>query len=372
MVNMAIKNMVTAIDFGSSRITVLAGIKEVNKSFRLLASADSEYDGFANGQFIEPNALQDALKKAIDEVEGQLHCKLENVYVGVPAEFCFVYDTMLTKTFAKKTKITAKMIDSLFMEDVEENPYSTHSIVNKAPLFYIINDDNRTNDPIGMLATKIQAKTSYILVENKFKILINGILENLGIRDFDYLSNTLAESIYLIDEHKRNEGAILVDCGHITTSVAQIMGDGLQELKSFSLGGGFITADMCKALDVPFEDAEALKYQAIVTLSGTDDNYEVNGKKYSIGVVNEIILSRVDKIVEMIKKCMASFKVQLPDYIPIYLTGGGLNYIEGINDYFRRVFDREVIFVAPRALIYRKPDLSSSISLLNMAINLYK
>ena len=371
MVNMAIKNMVTAIDFGSSRITVLAGIKEVNKSFRLLASADSEYDGFANGEFIDPNSLQSAIKSAIDDVEGQLHCRLDNVYVGVPAEFCFVYDTLLTKSFAKKTKITPKIVDNLFMEDNEPNPYNTHTIINKAPLFYIINDENRTNDPIGMLATKLQAKTSYVLVENKFKILINGIFDSLGIKDFDYLSNTLAESVYLIDEHKRNEGAILVDCGHITTSVAQIMGDGLQELKSFSLGGGFITADLCKALDIPFEDAEALKNQAIVTLSGPDE-YEVNGRKYSIGAVNEIILSRVDKIVEMVKKCMDSFKIQLPDYIPIYLTGGGLNYIEGISDYFRRVFDREVVFVAPRALLYKKPDLSSSISLLNMAINLYK
>ena len=67
-----------------------------------------------------------------------------------------------------------------------------------------------------------------------------------------------------------------------------------------------------------------------------------------------------------------AFGMELPDYIPITLTGGGLNYIEGISDYFRRVFDRNVEMVSPKSLLYKKPDLSSSISLLNMAINLEK
>jgi len=67
-----------------------------------------------------------------------------------------------------------------------------------------------------------------------------------------------------------------------------------------------------------------------------------------------------------------TFAVELPNYIPIYLTGGGLNYIEGITDYLRHEYDRPIELIAPSALLYKKPDLSSSISLLNMAINLYK
>lgn len=369
-----IKDLTTILDFGSSKITILAGVGDVNKSFRLLASVDSEYEGFSKGEFVEPNNLSVAIANALNEVENELQCKINDIYVGVPAEFCFVYDAMLTKTFQKKIKITPKIIDNLFLEDKENNPYKTHTVINKAPLFYIVNDDNKTNDPTGLIATKLQARTSYVLVENGFKILVSGILNSLGIKHHDFISNSLAEGIYLIDEYKRNEGGIVVDCGHITTSVALVLGSGLKELKSFSLGGGFITSDISRVLEIPFDEAEELKRQAILTLkpSGVEAYTTSTGKKYAVRNVNEIIFARIDKIIDGIRKCIDSFEMQLPNYIPITITGGGLNYIEGINDYFRRVFDRKVEKVSPRALLYRRPDLSSSISLLNMAINLYR
>ncbi|MBQ7351671.1 MAG: rod shape-determining protein [Clostridia bacterium] len=369
-----IKNLTSILDFGSSRITVLSGVGDVNNSFNLLASVEIEYEGFSRGEFLDSNNLQVSIADVIKRAEEELQSKINNLYIGVPAEFCFVYDAMLTKTFPKKTKITTKIVDGMFIDDKEENPYTSHSVINKAPLFFIVNDDNKTNNPVGLIANKLQARTGYVLVENKFKLLISGILKNLGIKQFDFISSTLAECVGLISEHKRCEGGIVVDCGHITTSVAQVLGSGIKELKSFSLGGGYITSDIAKFLDISFEDAEYLKRQAILTLkpSGLDFYDTKDGRKFAVKTVNEIILNRIDKIVEMIKKCLDGFEMTLPDYIPICITGGGLNYIEGIKDYFRRVLDRDVELVAPKMLLYRKPDLSSSICLLNMAINLYK
>ena len=368
------RNVTSILDFGSSRITLLVGTEEVNKSFRLLSSIDYDYEGFAKGEFVDPNNLQTVIAEILKKAERELEFKIDNIFVGVPAEFCFVYDAMLTKTFAKKTKITNKIVDNLFLEDNSENPYQTHTVINKAPLFYIVNDDNRTNDPVGIVCNKLQARTSYVLVENKFELLISGILKSLGIKEFDFLSSTLAEGLYLIDEHKRNEGAILVDCGYSTTSVSLVLGAGLKELKSFSLGGGHITADLSKHLGLEFEEAEDVKKDIILTLNpnGADCYTSESGKKFAIKSVNEIALARIDRICELIRKCIDGFEMQLPEYLPLYFTGGGLNYLEGITDYLRKAFNRPIELVAPRALLYRKPDLSSAISLLNITINLYK
>ena len=366
------KNVTSILDFGSSMITLLVGVEDVNKSFRLLSSIDCDYEGFAKGEFIDPNNLQVVISEVLKKAERELQFKVDNLFVGVPAEFCFVYDAMLTKTFAKKTKITNKIVDALFLEDKEDNPYQTHTVINKSPLFYIVNDENKTNDPVGLVATKLQARTSYVLVENRFKLMISGILKSLGVKDFDFLSSTLAEGLHLIDDHKRNEGAILVDCGYTTTSVSLVLGAGLKELKSFSLGGGHITADLAKNLSLDFETAEEMKKDAILTLkpSGTDFYTTESGNKFAIKTINEIILARIDRIRELILKCIDGFEMEMPKYIPIYITGGGLNYFEGISDYFRRTIDRPVEKVSPKALLYRKPDLSSPISVLNMAINI--
>lgn len=366
--------MVTVMDIGSSKVTVLVGSREVNDSIKLHASAEYEYEGYSGGEFIDITSFQEALRSAIEDVEKSMGYDIKDIFVGVPAEFTFAYDKLLTKVFAKKTKITPKIVDTLFADDDEENPYLTHTVINKSPLFYIVNDDNKTNEPVGMVATKLQARVGYILVDNRFKQVVTKVLSGMGIKNFDFISHTLSEAVYLLPENKRNEGAILVDCGYISTSVSQVLGDGLKELKSFSLGGGFITADLSKILELSFDEAEELKRNAIVTLNplGVEYYETTSGKKFSIKMVNEIILSRVDKILGMIGKCLDTFAMELPSYIPIYLTGGGLNYIEGIKDYFRRVVDRPIEFVAPSQLLYSKPDLSSSLSVLDMAINLFK
>lgn len=366
------KKITSILDFGSSQLTMLVGYEEVNNSFRLLASVDMEYEGFNKGKFIEPNNLKSAITELVNKVERELQFNIDSLFVGVPAEFCFVYDTMLTRTFVKKTKVTNKLIDSIFLDDNEDTPYQTHTIINKAPLFFIINDDNKSNDPVGLIANKLQARTGYVLVDNNFKGIVSNILKSIGIKQFDFICSSLAEGMYLVDEHKRNEGAILVDCGHITTSVSLVLGAGLKELKSFSLGGAFITSDLSRLLEIPYEEAEELKRDIILTLkpNGTDFYTSSSGKRFSVKNVNEIVLARIDKIVEMINKCIGSFEMQLPNYIPIYLTGGGLNYIEGISDYFRHTIDRKVELISPKALLYRKPDLSSSISVFNMAMNI--
>lgn len=366
------KDIVSVMDFGSSRITVLTGMREVNRSFKLLSSVDLEYEGFVNGEFVDPNNLKNNICNVINNVEKDLQSKINVLFVGVPAEFCFCYEKLIVKNFVKNTKITRKIIDELFLSDDEKNDYTTHSIINKSPLYYILNEDNRTNSPEGQFATKLQAKTSYVLVENNFKLLISRILEECGIKNYEFLSNSLAEAVYLIEQHKRNEGAIVVDCGFVTTSVCQVLGDGLQEMKSFSMGGGFITADLSKILNISYEEAEELKSKAIITLKamGTDYYTLDNGKRFGVKNVNEIILGRLDKIVEAIKTCLDSFEVKLPEYIPISFTGGGLNYFEGITDYLRKEFDRPVELKKPKALLYSRPDLSSAISLLDMALDM--
>ena len=365
------KDIVSVIDFGSSRITLLTGQKEVNNSFKVLSSVEVEYDGFASGEFVDQNSLKSQIAQVINDTEKQLQFRIGTLFVGVPAEFCFVTKKLLIKTFNKKTKITAKIIDELFLDDKEENPYTTHSIINKAPMYYIINEDNKTNDPLGQYAFKLQAKTSYILVENKFKMLISAILDECGIKTYDFFSDSLAESVYLIDDHKRYEGAYLVDCGFVTTSVSQVLGDGLVDLKSFSMGGGFITADLTRVLGIDYDEGEELKSKVVLTLkpNGVDAYILDNGKKFGVKNVNEIILARLDKIIEMIKSCMSQFEA-FPEYIPILFTGGGINYFEGIKDYLRKEFSRPIELVKPKALLYARPDLSSAISLLNTTINL--
>lgn len=59
---------------------------------------------------------------------------------------------------------------------------------------------------------------------------------------------------------------------------------------------------------------------------------------------------------------------EYPDYLPIYLTGGGLNYLRGIRDYLSRKLGRRIELINPTLPQISKPDFSSEIGLLDMAL----
>ena len=371
------KKIISVLDFGSSKISVYAGHKIVNDNIKILASGEAEYEGFINGEFLEPNAISSSIMDAISQTEEQLHKKIDTLFIGVPAEFCFVTTKKETKYFEKPTKVTNKILDEIFLRLKDDEFQETHTIINKAPLYFELDDGYKTLEVLGTYTNRLDTYMSVVMVENQFVHLISSILRNIGIMNFDFVCNTMAESTYLIEEAERINGAVLVDVGYITTSVAYVLGDGVKDLKSFSLGGGYITEDLARILELDYNVAECFKRNAIITLkpNNREEKYKVTyeNEEYleSIISVNEIIKNKIDKICHMVRKCLDTFE-DLPQNYLIYFTGGGLNYIDGVKDYLSKDFNEQVKLIAPKAMLYNKPDLSSVISLLNTAIKIEK
>jgi len=74
--------------------------------------------------------------------------------------------------------------------------------------------------------------------------------------------------------------------------------------------------------------------------------------------------------VDNIKQAIASFEIEPNDYETVYFTGGGLCYLRGIKYYLGRELDRKVEIVMPKPLKFKKPDVSSVISVLDTALNM--
>ena len=165
------------------------------------------------------------------------------------------------------------------------------------------------------------------MADNNFIELIDGIVKNMGLKEVEYVSSSLAESLYLLDPQVRDSGAILIDVGYLTSFVALVKGDGLIALNQFSVGGGHISADLCQILQISFKEAENLKRKVVLSLAATDsDFYEVNVNgnvtPVSAKLTNQIVASRLDMIVELINRCLIKMKGN--SYLPIFITGGGV------------------------------------------------
>ncbi|MBQ8468903.1 MAG: rod shape-determining protein [Clostridia bacterium] len=366
-----LKKQTTVIDIGSSAIVTLIGERGVNGSFKIAGKGNVSYDGFSNGKFFSPSDLKNVIAMSISNAEQTSNTKVTDVFVGVPGEFCSTYSEELTVNFGKKKKI--KQVDLLALMHKGAKKHPTYSIINNSVIYCTLDDGKRLIDPVGKVTSHLSAKICYMMAENNFLDFISQIMAEIGIRHVSFIASTLAESNYLLDPHIRDRYAILVDCGYLTTNVMLSQGDGLLFLNSFSMGGGHITGDLFQVLKIDFNQAESLKRKIVLGWqTGDNETYDLMGKEfisaYSAKTTNEIAEARIEIIASYIQKCLDRCEYEFPDYLPVYLTGGGISYIKGIKDFLGRKLGRKVEIVSPNLAQSTRPDYSSEISLLDAAL----
>jgi cell division protein FtsA len=366
-----LKTDVAILDFGSQKLTALIGSLDVNNTLNVKVMSSENYEGFLDGDFIEPANLEKAIFRTISGVEKVSNFKVSSLVVGVPTEFCISKCNTVSQNFLKPKRIVKKDIDALFLSAQADVPNFT--VINKDSLYYVLGDNIKIKNPVGQFESKISACLSFVYAKNSFLVKVSNILNKLGIFKITFVSSVFAQSLYLFDEEVRDRYVLLVDCGYITTSVALIRGNGILNLSSFSLGGGFISADLSKCLKIPFSSAEELLKKVVLCIEPEEaDNYEiiVDGQvvPVSMKVANAIVESRIEMIAQGIKKCFNLWQYNFPDFIPINLTGGGLSFIKGARDVLSKLTGKNIEITKLPYSQFNKTNFSSALSVLNFAL----
>lgn len=367
-------NDVAVLDIGSSKLTVMIGENGVNKTFNVRGTGETEYAGYYEGAFLEPENLQSAIKDAITKAETNSCYTIKKLYVSVPSEFSYVECHESNVNYGKRIKIRKENICN-FLETVSKEVDQTNCvIINKSAINFILDDNRKCMNPVGQFSTRLQGKISFVLADKNFIESMYKILELLNIEQVVFVSQVLSEAVYLIEPEIRDTGAILIDCGYISSFITSVKGDGLTSLNSFSVGGGHITTDLSEVLQISFKQAETLKKKIVLSLDATDsDYYEVNIdnniQPVSAKLANEIVMARLDMIASLINKCLNQSKLEVGQYMPIYLTGGGLCYLKGATDYLSKAIAKNVEIIAPNVPQLNRPHFSSNLGLLDFALS---
>jgi len=365
------------IEIGSEKVWAVCGSQGVNNSFNIISFESAPYSGFLNGEFIDEISLKLAIGELVTSLENSIKKPIDSCFVGVPSEFCLVECQNATLSFEKPTKITNDIMQEICVQAAYKcATKKDFALINKAPIYFACEDGRKILNPQNRKATKLDGEISFVFAKKTFLKTLSTILKDVGFINFEFLSEPLAESLYLLNYQTRETGAILIDVGYITTGVMQVVGDGLKNLKAFSLGGGNITADLAEVLKLKFNDAEKLKRNMVLSLEPTESevySLDTGGKAVPVNAktANEIVEKRIEQIASFITKCINSFEDVTLD-TPIYLTGGGITKLKGAKDFLSKLIARKLIVAKGSSLEYREPDKSASLSLLNFAILIYE
>lgn len=325
------KEFIVAIELGSSKMTGIAGQKNLDGSITVLAIVEENSSScIRKGVIYNIDKTCQCLTGIIKKLKNILKQDITQVYVGVGGRSIRSIKNIIVKDLPGNTIISQEMINELM--DVNRNmTYPDQEILDAATQEYKI-DNQYQIDPVGIQCNHLEGIFLNILWRKNFYNNINTCFENANIPIAEMYLTPLAMADSVLTDSEKRAGCMLVDLGADTTTVSVYYKGILRHLSVIPLGGNNITKDLT-CLQIEEADAEKMKLKyakAYTDISNIDQtlNYSIDkdriveSKKFI-----EIVEARVEEIVE---NAWFQVPVEFSDKLMggIILTGGGSNMPE--------------------------------------------
>lgn len=359
---------IAVLDVSSKQITGIIGLKK-SSLINIKASVQKDFSGFEDGVWFDTKETLQTAKAVLKELKQKSNTKTKRLFISVPCEFLAVVSKEVEINLDRERKIIDADIDYLLKkgDSFDSNRYVT---INTSAIYYSIDKSEELFvDVRGLSARKVSGFVSYILCESSFVTMFDALATSVGFKEVQYIASNWAESLALFEKEQRDLPFVLLDIGYLTSSVTLARGEGVLDMKSFSMGSGHMAGDIFEALDVPFNLAEDARDLVDLNLNYDENTILVSDSEHTIYASDacEIVKSRLDVFAEIIGEIIYAFENDAPTIMPLYLTGDGIASIRGAKKYLSELLGRNIEIISPKLAGFTKPCHSSKIALLTVA-----
>lgn len=363
---------IAVLDVNSRLVTAIVGAKRAQSVFGIKAMAEKQHQGYENGEWFDAKETVELAKSVLIESMKEADSRTKKLFIGVPAEFVAVVTKEVSIRLDRRRRVIDDDIAYLLKkgDDFDSNKYLT---INTSAIYYSLDDEDKIyNDVRDMEAQKVDACVSYMLCEKSFVDMFDEVASSLGFTDVKYVATCWAECMALLEKEQRDNVYMLIDAGYLSSSVCIAKGEGILDMKSFSMGGAHICADIFEALEVPFDMAEEAKRLVDLNLNYSDEAVLVSDGENVVYALDacEIAKSRLDVFVEVLAGIFKDIEDDAPSYMPVYITGEGIATMRGATKYLSEQLGKNIEIITPKLPGFAKPEDCSKASLLVMADNL--
>jgi len=342
------KQIIVAIELGSTKIVGLAGQMMLDGSMSILAVAREEASQcMRKGVVYNIDKTALCLSSIIKKLEAQLKMRIVHVFVGLAGQSMRSILNNIKVDLPDNTIITQETITEL-MDSNWTTEYPERKILEVIEQEYLV-DTTQQNDPVGIRASHLEGNFLNIVSRRSFYQNLTKTLETAGIKNFVTFLTPLTLANVVLTESERRSGCVLVDLGADTTTVSVYYKNKLRHLAVIPVGQSNITHDIA-SLQMEESEAEAMKLQyASAYTESRDIDTEL---KYPINRERSVDSFRFIEIVEgRVTEIIKNVEAQIPSTYynkllgGLIITGGGAN-LKNIEKAFTEIMHVEKIRVA--------------------------
>jgi cell division protein FtsA len=231
-----------------------------------------------------------------------------------------------------------------------------HQILHVLPQYFIVNGQDRVQDPIGMHAVRLEVQAHIIMGAVSS---VNNLLhccQSIGINVTDIILEQLASATAVLSDDEIDLGVGVLDIGGGTSDFALYKNGAIQHTKVLAIGGNHVTNDIAIGLRVMKREAERIK-----KVHGFASSYMIEEEKLievEMMQGNDLHIVRLSDLVRIIEFRMQELFILIRDEINkhnlhhlmtngLVLTGGG-SLMNGVQELAERIFNCSVRIGKPR------------------------
>ena len=348
--------LIASIDIGSSKIKCLIA-KLHNNKIEIIGKSIVASKGISKGLVANFQEANSAVRECLEIAEKQAGVSLNKIIVN--AEFENIISSILTeyKSVHGEPIEHEKDIQGLIHVAVDEISKNNKDkgILHIFSSNYKIDKKINVENPIGFKANTFSTDIHAVLADHSSIDNLKNIINSCELSVENYVFGAYALGLSFLTTQDLSESIICIDFGKDKTSFSIFENNTLSYVGVVPFGSNHISKDLAKVLDIKLEVADRIKIESGDCLLNEnikdkleylpvhlfpDDDF----RKISKTMVNTIINSRVEEILQLVYRKIKSYNLIDIKSKKIYLSGRGSN-LAGLLSLVRRYFSKRAELV---------------------------
>jgi cell division protein FtsA len=359
--------ILSALDVGTSKVVCLiARLDPIEGSdvlsgrthrMRILGIGHQRSRGIKGGTVIDLAEAEKAIRLAVDSAERMAGVQVASALVNISG------GRIGSHHFNGKVALNRRNVDDGDVTRVVEVA-SAHasdagrSILHALPVGYALDGETGIQKPKGMVGDTLGVDLHIVSCDPLAAHNLMLAVERGHIAVEALVATPYASALSTLCDDEAELGAVVVDLGGGTTSIAAFHQGHLVHADTIAVGGNYITLDIARGLSMRLDEAEKLKNRFascvetdadsrdILTIRQVGEGDQDMSHSMPLGQLTRIVKPRAEEIVEFVRERLekAGFRIARGQHV---LLTGGTAQLGGLTDLARRVLGTQVRVARP-------------------------
>ena len=362
------------LDAGTSKIAAI--IAETNKNGDLIVIGDAiqESSGLRGGEINNLEAFSTAIGNTVQMAEEKAGITVQEVHLvcnaGQPK--IQIARSNIDLSDAKISKRDLRRIVSK-QNDIKTEDH--RCVIRRDHFQYILDEQSQVQNPLGMFAQKLSSDTLLLTMRSTSLANMKQVLLQNHLNPGHIHHGASMSGFACLSEEEMDLGALVLDIGGGTSSVALFMEGNVIYTHTMPIGGIQITRDIATVLSISAEEAERLKvFEGTVFMPETaqtksktlisgipskGDNFIFSGnfsetdtiklsnsEQIERHLLNSIIKTRLEEILEKLMEKLVQANMQHAAGNRVILVGGSAR-LTGISEFVSAIWGKNARLGVP-------------------------